>query len=271
MKRIGLILMLLALAVPCWGATKYIDEDFDDQAIDSRLRVYGNDWAALSPPSYNLTTVGRGGSGYCITSGTVQPISVNWGALGVGSVPNPWPTDEFYVSFWIRYTGVTANNADVNIKQAYPHWNGVNNALEIRSIAGTTGSGSYVFYKNASLVCRDHGTISCGGGTYYAGAYGYPPAGIFDGGWHQIAYYVNMATGAYKLWYDEDLVVEDLADTTLTGQVYYLNAGSIDSDGNEVFTRQIDDVEMWDGMPDSTPAPAPPTLSNVTISGGSFR
>lgn len=268
-RLIKTVLLLALLPSMVWGATKHIDEDFDDQALDSRLRVYGNDWTALTENTgYTLSEAGNGGSGYCITSGNVQAISVNWGVLGIGNVPNPWPTDEFYVSYWTRYTGVSFSHSDPNIKIGYPHWSGTNNALEIR-ISNTTGAVQVIPYNGGGLFCASYGIGSCSPptGGRYATVYS-SASGIFDGNWHHLEYYVNMATGDYHVWWDSALIVDQNVETTWAGQIYYLNAGSIDADGSETFTRQIDDIEMWDGMPDSTPAPAPPTISNVTISNG---
>ena len=55
-------------------------ENFDDQVLDDRCEVYGHNWAKLSPPQYNLTAVGRNGTGYAFASGTVNEANMYWGA-----------------------------------------------------------------------------------------------------------------------------------------------------------------------------------------------
>lgn len=241
--RRAINLMLTIMFIICTtsyaqGATRLIYENFDDQALDSRLRVYGRDWTALSPPSYNLTSVGHGGTGYCFSSGTNSSAYLNWGVLGIGNVPNPWPSDEMYVSYWMRYPTYTNTNTFENFKFFYPHWNGTNNAFEL---SYSSGDGAFFcLYKNSGAA--NYGWLTLPGQT--------------SGGWHHYEMYVKFSTGVARFWYDGSLKI-DRTIGSWTGSVYYISAPSIDADAVGTFSRQIDDWEVWDGMPNSSTPPTP--------------
>ena len=101
---------------------RVIHEDFNDQAINPDIIVYGSSWSVLSPPQYNLNSTGRGGSGHSFSSGTVNMAFLSWEK----NIPSPWPSDEMYVSFWMRYPTFTSTATMENLKLFYPHWNGTN-------------------------------------------------------------------------------------------------------------------------------------------------
>ena len=50
-------IFVLFLASMGHCANQLLFEDFDDQALDSGYTVYGENWAVLSPPQYNLNSV----------------------------------------------------------------------------------------------------------------------------------------------------------------------------------------------------------------------
>lgn len=244
-------MVVCLLTCQAQAATRLIYENFDDQAIDSHFTIYGNNWATMSPPQYNLTTSGRGGAGYCFASGTLATPYLCY----ENSVPNPWPSNEMYCSWYMRYPTWVQNHTNENVKFFYPHWNGTNNAFEL---ARTSETGA--FY----CIYRDGGAAA--GGSFSLSEQN-------DTNWHHYETYVNFATGAYYFKIDS---ITKLSGTVgaITGQIYYISIGSIDAtndpnDGSaSEFSRQFDDVEIWDGIPDEEPAPAPPTISNVTISNG---
>ena len=103
--------------------------------------------------------------------------------------------------------------------------------------------------------------------------------------WHHVEAYFKMNSissnvgqpdGVIRMWYDNTLVVDETSiiirtneNSTMEWARLSIAPWGSEADGDQTF--YIDDLEVWDGLPDSTPTPAPPTLSNVTISGGSFR
>ncbi len=225
-----ILIILVCTCMDALAANRLIYENFDNQTFDTgKFIVYGHDWAVLSPPQYNLSSTGRGGTGYCFSSGAVSEAHLCWRK----NVPNPWPTDEFYVSFWMRYPSFRQTDDHENLKLFYPHWDGVD---------------SYVHY----AMCNDD--------TIYYSAKG---KGVFltqgrwldcpnqtDGKWHRYEFYVKFSAGVHKFWYDGKLVVNDnFGPGKWTRAMYYVSTPSIDAEEPGSFSRQIDDLEIWDGMP----------------------
>ena len=240
--KILIIVLITTFSFLSYGfsATRLIYENFDDQQLDPRFVVYGSDWAVLTPPDYNLSSVGRGATGYCFSSGTVNEAYLCW----MKNVPNPWPSDEMYVSFWMRYPTFTSTDSHENIKFFYPHWN---------------GTASYVHYAMSS---KD--------GVYYSakGNENMVDAGVWltcpnqtDGNWHHYEFWIKFSTAEHKFWYDGKLIQSKKYTNGVwtPSTMYYISAPSIDAEEAGSFSRQVDDWEVWDGMPDAAAAPKAPT------------
>jgi hypothetical protein len=231
-----------------YAANRVLYENFNDQIIDSRLTVYGNSWNKLSPPQYNLTAVGRDGTGHSFTSGTVDAAYMCWKT----NVPNPWPTNQFYVSYWMRYPRyVTTNSVNENLKIFYPHWDGVDSYVHYN-----LAQPSLVYYsaKAKGAMVAQSRWLTC--------------PNMVDGKWHHYQFYVNFSTGASKFWYDGVLKVNDVYGSgKWTNHMYYfsipsVNGRSVPSDPNPGdYTRQVDDMEIWDGSPTDTTIPSLGSLS----------
>jgi hypothetical protein len=225
------------------AATRLIYENFDDQIINSGFVVYGSGWAVLSPPQYNLNAVGKGGTGYCFSSGTVNEAYLCW----ENNLPNPWPSGELYVSFWMRYPRFESTDPHENIKVFYPHW------------CGATG---YVHYSMSSANTIYYGANSCTDETLSTGNWLDCPNQT-DGNWHHYEFYVKFSEGISRFWYDGVLKVNDTYGSVkwTNTNIYYISAPSIDAEEVGTFSRQVDDWEAWDGMPsvqsDTTPPAAP--------------
>jgi hypothetical protein len=242
------LVLIFLCQMDAYAANRLLYENFNDQVIDSRLTVFGNNWTILSPPQYNLSNVGRDGTGRSFTSGTVDAAYLCWRT----NVPNPWPTNSFYVSFWMRYPRyVTTNSTNENLKIFYPHWDGAD---------------SYVHYALAQPNLVYYSAKAKGTMIAYSRWLNCPA--MNDGKWHHYEFYVNFATGASQFKYDGVMKVNDVYGSgKWTNHMYYfsipsVNGRSVPSDPNPGdYTRQVDDVEIWDGMPSST--------STSTGSGGS--
>ncbi len=247
-KITTMVFIIIALTgIDVLAANRLLYENFDDQAVDmSRFVVYGHNWAVLNPPQYNLSQVGREGKGYCFSSGTVSEAHLCWKK----NVPNPWPTDEFYVSFWMRYPTFRQTDNHENLKLFYPHWDGVD---------------SYVHY----AMCNDDSIYysAKGKGQFLTSGRWLNCPNQTDGKWHRYEFYVKFSAGIHKFWYDGKLTVNDnFGSGKWTRAMYYISTPSIDAEEPGSFSRQIDDLEVWDGMPTATQPQdtVPPYLTDVS-------
>lgn len=265
-RLIRSLILLLVLPSLVWGATLRYSENFDDQSLDDTgvtakfvPRLYGK---VAEAGEYSWGT-GHGvgsanGSGYSFGSGTVNGPWLEWGGFYAGGAIGTWYTDELYVSFWMRYPTYTHTDPNENVKFFYPQF-GPNNDDKVEYVLYNDQMGWYLMaaYDNgAEIPGQDGGTAE----------------GMTDGTWHHYEFYLNFATSINRFWYDGVLKEDaNYTDGIWTNSVNLITVGAMDAEEPGTFTRFFDDVEIWDGMPDETPAPAPPTLSNVTISNGSFR
>ncbi len=235
------LLLLLLCHIEGYAANRLLYENFDDRVLDSRLQIIGHDWALLSPPQYNLNAAGRNGTGYSFTSGTINEAYLHWR----NQIPNPWPTDDFYVSFWMRYPSFKQTDSHENIKLFYPHWDGAQSYVHY-----SMSSNSSVYYSamaQGTMVTAGR-WLTCPNQT--------------DGKWHRYEFYVKFSTGVSKFWYDGKLIVNDTFGTgKWTRTMRYISAPSIDAEEPGSFSRQVDDLEVWDGMPGTTT----PSTGTTTI------
>jgi hypothetical protein len=237
-RKWAVLLVLVPLTAASGGraADRLLHEDFDDRVLDPGFVVYGSNWEELSPPQYTLDETGRGGAGYCFGSGTVSEAYLCW----MNDVPNPWPSDELYVSFWMRYPTFESTDSMENFKVFYPHWNGARSYVHY-SMASTDSI--YYSARGNEVMLTTGNWLSC--------------PGQADGAWHHYEFYVQFSTGTSRFWYDGELKVDDAygEGVWIPNTVYYVSAPSIDAEEPGVFSRQVDDWEAWDGMPDEPPPP----------------
>jgi hypothetical protein len=231
-------LVLLLFYMDGNAANRLLYENFDDGVIDSRFTVYGNSWNVLSPPQYNLSEVGRTSSGHSFTSGTMDAAYLCWKT----NVPNPWPTDEFYVSYWMRYPRyVTTDSVNENLKIFYPHWDGVDSYIHFN-----LAQPNLVYYSakaKGNMVAQSR-WLTC--------------PNMTDGKWHHYEFYVKFSKGISRFLYDGVTKVDDAYGSGLwTNHMYYFSipsvcGRSVPSNPNPGdYTRQVDDIEIWDGTPDA--------------------
>ncbi|MEZ4600300.1 MAG: hypothetical protein R2940_10990 [Syntrophotaleaceae bacterium] len=262
MKNLFFLMVLSALIINgsvTHAANRLLYENFDDQVLDSRLipRVYGlwgEEDGVNQGDEYTLNQVGYNGKGYCFTSTTEVPKNecfLAWeNRAGYTPLPSPWPTNEWYVSFWVRYPTFTKTVNHENIKLFYPRWDGGDSHT---AFDDTGGGALYHSEKSAGEYVTNSNWISV--------------PGINDGNWHRVEFYMNMERGISRFWYDGDLKWDKNwgPGTWRTPfSMYYFTFGSIDASGDSIFNRQFDEIEVWDGMPnadgvtDPDPTPAPP-------------
>ena len=259
MKKNVILFLFLAVLSGAFvsSATLRYSANFDDQTIPppptGDIKIYGRNWEELSLGGYSFGG-GRGGTGYSFGSGSYHMPHYCWNFY------NEWYTGEIYVSFWMRYPRVNVQYGNENLKIFYPRWggtltpNGYNISSYVHWAAYGTGS---VYY----------GAMNSGGGLTSSNYISTP--GHWDTGWHRYEFYTNFDEGIHKFWYDrpvgnwEDSPYLKHSDNfpndnpqiwnaaPWTRYIHYMNFGSIDAEQTSDFTRFIDDIEVWDGMPDS--------------------
>jgi hypothetical protein len=250
-RLIKALLILFVLPSLAWGAELRYSENFDDQSLASVPvgTIHYRDYAVpdLTPPGYSWGT-GRGGSGYSYGSGStnIDPW-IEWNDIGT------WYTQELYVSFWMCYPVWTGTQAWENIKFFYPQFGTGGEKIEV-VMGGGTNAGYYMLYAdNASAAYDTDGNM----------AYGYPTlTGQANGSWHHYEFYVNFSTGVTWFKYDGTTAfTRNMGSSWTNNTISRITFGSMDDTAPAIgtYTRFIDDIEVWDGIPDSTPAP--PTLS----------
>ena len=235
-RTITLVILVFSLVTAAGqdasAANRLLTENFDDGVLDARLTVFDKAWRALASPQYSLGSLGRNGSGRCFSSGTVSEAYLCWNR----DLPSPWPTDELYVSFWMRYpTFRSTDTVNENIKLFYPHWDGTQ---------------SYVHYSMAQPDTVYYSAKAKGAMVAYGRWISCP--GMTDGKWHRYEFYINFSRGVSQFRYDGEVLVDDeYGSGKWTNELYYISAPSIDAEETGVFSRQVDDLEVWDGIPGS--------------------
>lgn len=238
------LLSLVLFQMNGYASNRVFYENFDDQKLDSRFGVFGHNWAEMTQPQYNLSKVGRGDKGFCFSSGTINEANLLWKK----DIFNPWPTDELYVSFWMRYPTYQNTDSHENIKIFYPRWDGID---------------SYVHYSMSSNNNIYYSAMSRG--SMVASGKWLTCPNQLDGQWHHYEFYIKFTSGISKFWYDGVQKVNDTyGSSKWTNTMYYIHAPSIDAEEPGSFSRQVDDYEVWDGMPTRSET-ALPTPSGVTI------
>ena len=273
------IFAILLISSPAFASNKIYDEDFDDQAVNNlsasgvtataTASYYTTSFQNSSESQYEYAT-GRGGSGYCLSDKAGNPIE---NVLYIRGFSGSWPTDEIYASYWVRFSEYTpdadpANNE--NIKTLYMRWNGSSQYVHV-SIYTSPSSLYYSAATTTSGTVRNLITSGyCDSGTCST----YPSmrgVNLADGNWHHIEVWIKFTTANVKLWVDKEThplaVVDDDYDDALThwdgSSQSWWTFPSFDAEEDNTFGRQIDDVEVWDGMPEEEPD----TTASV-ISGG---
>ncbi|OFZ37032.1 MAG: hypothetical protein A2504_01860 [Bdellovibrionales bacterium RIFOXYD12_FULL_39_22] len=224
--------------IEIWDGTPHrlMYENFDTQTISPNLSVYGEWDSSIQgnilqvPPQYNLDQAGKNGQGFAFSSGTVNKVWISWDK----GLPNPWPSDEMYFSFWMRYPTFTSTDSMENLKIFYPHWNGVDSYVHYSMSDKDT---IYYSAKGNGAMISISNWLSCPNQT--------------DGNWHHYEFYVKFSNAISRFWYDGELKIDHFygPNVWLPNTMSYIAAPSIDAEESGVFSRQIDDWEVWDVVP----------------------
>lgn len=242
-----------------FASTKIYDEDFDDQDADAlngggltASVVITNDSAhpsAADSEDYSWET-GRGESGYCLSDNGSTPAGATTFLYFYGFGGSFPASNQIYISFWQRFSAYTPDpdpGNNENIKTFYMRW------------CSTLAYVHYSIYTSPSTMF--YSAKNCSGSVITVGT-NYPGTGgvnLADGNWHHIEFFVDFDEAISKYWVDDTLLVDDDYSNSVWSSfsnLSWIEIPSIDGEEANVFTRQFDDIEIWDGMPtggDTTP------------------
>jgi hypothetical protein len=235
------LLIFFFFSVTAFGANRIYFENFDNNQINNPSIGKVDAYLSLSPKKlaikgvdFSLSQPGRNGSkGSFLSLQTNGKLDAE--AFLIWNYSSSWPSTQMYVSFWQRFPHFVSTDTHENIKTFYPHWDG---AL------------SYVHYSISSsktmyLSERANGEMISTGNWLNT-------PNQTDGKWHHYEFFIDVKAGVSKFWYDGNLVRnKNYGPGTWNTpfKVYYLTFGMIDAEEPGNFTRQFDDIEVWDGIP----------------------
>lgn len=239
-------IILMLITTSGFAANLRYFASFDNQTIPdpsdgyfSLLGPWGSDgWSLCTSGCYTFGE-GRGGSGYSFGSGTYQSPRIHWYGLGT------WYTDELYVSFYMRYPTFTHNYPNENIKFFYPTF-GSNDKVEY-VLYGGSDSAFWMHYNNNAAIRSGYLTLH----------------NQADGNWHRYEFWIKFSTGEHKFWYDRPAgnwtdgsylkINVNYGTGVWDNRINFITVGpSLDAEAASTFTRYMDDIEIWDGMPDGS-------------------
>lgn len=268
MKRFLLILFIL-LPMQVFAATLKIDCDFETGG-SWNYSSHFDLWSDYLADEWTITTSGPRSGTYCAASTDPNP----GGILECSGFhfTAPWMTwgSEIFFRFWMKHpTDFMPEATDAN--------RGCNHFR-----IGTGSAGDWT--SGIEYIANGYN-----GGTflhfYYDGrsAYGTPALYTYDNTWHEYAIYIKMPTnastadGVWKAWRDAGGTYTDgtvlytrtaIAQDLIWSHFYFGNYYKGECSGNWQFW--VDDIEVWDGIPDEE-SPSTPTITNGGFRNGGIR
>ncbi len=271
-RKLSLIAFFFLWCSAASAATLLYSENFDDQDLDQPSVgsiLYRSETGNPATPSYST---GRLGTGYCATGVANDSLYLQW---DYGAT---WPSDEMYVTWYVKFDNYV-KNSDVtqmdNIKAFYPHFNVTGGTAYDRYWSVSRDSKTSFFW--SSMECRQSidGNCANSADTFNTGNYVTVP-NMMDGNWHKMAMYIKFSTYQLQIWMDDTRYLNFNGTDGVYGgasphpYIGYLTVDAEDSQTQESFTKYIDDVEIWDGMPEDD-APSTPTIRSGGIRSGGIR
>jgi hypothetical protein len=277
MKKILSVLLVLILSVSVASAsTLRWSDNFDDGDLDPPpmgsfifLSSFGN---TLDPGEYKFEAGRGGGNSLALTDYTEYNGASNndWRGCAVDwTVNGTWYTDEIYVSWWERYRQELIPGKQ-NTKLFYLYFD-PSNQTDRNRVATERG-----FTDDADPLYAARGAYltNAGGGTYFPppnDTWWAPWPNMDDGQWHHFEIYINFLGFTTRVWIDGVLrkeITYPPGDITWNRHIYYMYlfgpwtwcCPQVTSAFK--FNRQIDDFELWDGMPGEQGDTTAPTFSN---------
>ncbi|OGS19082.1 MAG: hypothetical protein A2219_05505 [Elusimicrobia bacterium RIFOXYA2_FULL_50_26] len=262
MMKLAITCTLLIFCQCAHAASLLYSENFDDQDIDQPsvgsiqvVRSIGPMITCTEGIDYTVSAQGRNGSNGSFlslqTEANLDAESWIWWPYS-----ETWPANQMYVSFWLRYPHFVSTDAHENLKLFYPHWD---------------GTSSYVAYDLSSDDSMYHSEKS--NDEYVSTGNWLTVPNQTDGNWHHYEFFLDFEMGISRFIYDDSIIWDKNwgpGTWTVPVPMYYLTFCMIDAEEPGNFTRQIDDIEVWDGMPDVGDVPisdndAPTAPANLRI------
>lgn len=233
------------------AATKRYSANFDDGTV--AIPFYGNmqgfNMFGKYPADPSQYTFQPGRSGLALTDKTSRyggsDSNIANGLYWETGIP--WPTDEIYVSWWERHQ--VPYTTWMNVKM-FRIWFDPND---------DTGKNSLSWQRRpdfAGKIGVDHAVYDRNGTIQTEGANWSVLGGMTNGNWHHVEFYINFTGLTYKVWWDGNLLYTRTWDRSLFSwnrHFVWMFIGGPFTPGEPplygTFTRQMDDVEIWDGMP----------------------
>lgn len=166
----------------------------------------------------------------------------------VWNTDQKWPTDEWYLSYWIKYTNVSTPIN--NLKNFYPHF-----------------GGGYIHHAINANFDSFWFTWKCGDGTIAYQNKNISGVNPGDGAWHHYEYWMKFSTGQLKFWYDGKLKVNEDDKSYCWSNNPQMKFLDYDSGSTDSQVQWMDNIEVWDGMPSGgapkplNPPPPPPSAN----------
>ncbi len=269
MKTLLAILLTVFISLPSFAASKLIDCDFEEGGSWS-YSSYFDTWSEYLSDEWTVTTTAPHGGTYCAAS-TDPNLGGIINCSGFHFTTSSWMTwgSEIFIRFWMKHpTDFEPEATDAT--------RGCNHFRIGTGVSGDWTSG-------IEYIARGYN-----GGAflhfYYDGrsASGTPPLYVFDNQWHEYAIYLKLpsnastADGLWRAWRDQTSYTAetalytraDLAQDLVWSHFYFGNYYKGECSGNWQFW--VDDIEVWNGLPDGTP-PSTPTIRSGGVRSGGFR
>jgi len=246
MKTFGLsmalsVLCCLAINLNSYAANKILYENFDDKNFNN-----GTFGSISEEQGSGATWVSDGNGGYArseyhAAGSSNQPSRLKF------SPGKEWPTNLVFVRYklrWVSYNSSSTGNQNIKIFRLlkdsnHYYWH------------HATAAGETPHYTMFNIY--SHGTKN--------GDWAYPTlSNSSNGQWHTLAYLLNLTNGNGKFWFDKDPLKDsptaeiqppsfDWNDRNFSYFAVPADDGGLN---DATYTRQYDDVEVWDGMPSSS-------------------
>jgi len=198
-------------------------------------------------PDYSLSPAVDG-----ITAGDVNDVA-NIGLNGAACSTNPFEissdinTGEIFIRFWARMSPGFQTIEDNGRMKWIRIYDNTGQSVLMSLATGDGNDHSYMYlYTSADSWVASAKFIE----------------NAYDGNWHKYSMYVNFNTGMIKGWYDTANEILDNSTIEWTagdGQIgsataadHFIIQGNFSAKSpTEITYHALDDIEVWDGLPDS--------------------
>ena len=254
LKQITFGLILILAASPTWGAQKLseirLDNNFQDKynyfkANNSQFGAFVNGVSGSAFRSSHAGDDGSGGDDFTLVTTT-------------GENSNYWPaTNELYIKFYYRFDD-NYENISHNVKWLWTYGNDYHNEIGCQ----------YVEPDRVSFMWQ----LSGGGAGWTSGVTKYGGASATKGSWMLVEIYFKLSSGVNHLnadgvqWIKINGKYAINQTNVKTGKPSRMSSPAINATSNQPAGKgwwQIDEFEVWDGIPSSTSSTISTSTNNA--------